>query len=140
MSIIRGFLALLGRIMLVAVFLSAAAGNMVPHYEETIALMRAQNIPYPEYFLPGAIVFLAIGGLSVLVGFKARFGAFLLLIFLAAATYYFHNFWDKTNPQEIKMVMVDFMKNLSIAGAMVFIIAVGAGPGSIDARATDTTG
>jgi putative oxidoreductase len=68
------------------------------------------------------------------LGYKARLGAFLLLVFLGAATYYFHDFWQA--PAEQKQTeMIQFMKNLALMGTMVFIMANGAGPWSLDASA-----
>ena len=135
---IRGLLALLGRLLIVTVFLASAVANKIPHFHEMIAYMKANNVPYSEILLPAAIVFLIVGGLCVLFGYKARFGALLLLIFLVLATYYFHNFWDKT-PPERENQMAHFMKNVSMMGTMLFIMAVGAGPWSFDARWTETT-
>ena len=101
--------------------------------------------------LVGAILFLVVGSLSLIVGFKARIGAFLLLIFLVLATYFFHDFW--TWPQDAMWVlssdsdvqlpvaqieMISFMKNLALMGAMLFIVANGAGPLSVDARLAST--
>jgi putative oxidoreductase len=74
-----------------------------------------------------------LGSVSVILGFKARIGAGLLLVFLVLATYYFHAFWNLEG-QEQQMQMIQFMKNLSMAGAMLFIMANGPGPMSIDNR------
>ena len=82
--------------------------------------------------LVGAIAFLIVGSLSVLLGLKARFGAGLLLAFLVLAIYFFHAFWNLEG-QEQQMQTIQFMKNLSMAGAMLFIMANGAGPMSVDA-------
>ena len=139
MYAIRGILALAGRLLIVAIFALSAA-NDVTHFDETVAQMKLHRVPYPEWMLPGAIIFLIVGSISVFVGFKARFGALLLLIFLGLASYFFHNFWDMTDPAQRQMQMIEFLKNLSMAGAMVFVIAVGAGPFSFDAHSTDTTG
>ena len=136
---IRGLLALLGRLLIVAIFLMSAVANKIMHFHETLALMRSHNVPYPEFLLPGAIIVLIVGGLSVLFGYKARFGAFLLLIFLVLATYYFHNFWDMTKQEEQQQQMAHFLKNVSMMGTMLFIMAMGAGPFSCDARWTETT-
>jgi putative oxidoreductase len=136
---IRGLLALAGRILIVAVFLMSAVANKILHFHDVLAVMRAHNVPYAEFLLPGAIIVLIVGSLCVLLGYKARFGAFLLLLFLVAATYYFHNFWDMTNPDQQREQMVHFLKNASMMGTMLFIMAVGAGPFSCDARWTDVT-
>ena len=55
--------------------------------------MDKAGIPAPQFMLVGAIVFLIAGSLSIIIGYKARFGAVLLLVFLVLATYYFHHFW-----------------------------------------------
>jgi putative oxidoreductase len=89
--------------------------------------------------LVGAIVFLIAGSLSVVLGFKARVGATLLLIFLVLATYYFHDFWDVTDPAAKQEQLIQFMKNLGLMGAMVLIIANGTGPMSLDERGKSTS-
>ena len=91
------------------------------------------GIPAHKYLLCGAIVFLILGGLSVAAGFKARLGACMLLLFLAGATYYFHDFWNAEADQK-PTEMIQFLKNLALSGTMLFIIANGAGPGSLDQR------
>jgi putative oxidoreductase len=75
----------------------------------------------------------------VIVGYYARFGAALLAIFLVLATYYFHAFWKlpAETPEQVQaktMMTIEFMKNLSMFGAMLFIVANGAGRASLDAK------
>ena len=136
MGFIRGLLTLLGRFMIAAIFVMSAAGNKIPKFAEVAKTMEGVGVPQPQILLAGAIAFLLIGGLSVAIGYKARFGAFLLLVFLAAATYYFHAFWKvdvEAEPEKFQEQMIAFMKNLALAGTMVFLIGNGAGSGSIDA-------
>jgi putative oxidoreductase len=57
----------------------------------------------------------------------------MLLVFLAAATYYFHDFWTFEG-QERQMQTIQFMKNLSLMGTMLFLIANGPGAMSVDSR------
>ena len=80
-------------------------------------------------------VFLLAGSLSVIVGYKARVGASLLLTFLVLASYYFHPFW-KLEGQAQQEQMIHFMKNLSMMGAMLFVVANGSGPMSLDSWLT----
>jgi uncharacterized membrane protein YphA (DoxX/SURF4 family) len=54
----------------------------------------------------------------------ARFFAILLIIFVAAATFYFHDFWNQSPPENAKS-LVDALKNLSIIGALFIIAGVG---------------
>jgi putative oxidoreductase len=133
MWFIQGLLAFLGRAMIVTIFLMSAVGNKIPKFNDVAGYMAAEGVPQPKILLAGAIAFLILGGLSVLLGYKARFGALLLLVFLAAATYYFHDFW-KAPAEKQQAEMINFMKNLSLMGTMVFLIANGPGPGSLDGR------
>ena len=54
----------------------------------------------------------------------------MLIVFLAAATYYFHPFWTLSG-NDAKMQQIQFMKNLSMAGALLFIMGNGSGPASL---------
>src|SRR5262249_10524665 len=77
---IQGILAVLGRVMLCTIFFMSAVGNKIPHFDAVSELMGQKGIPAPKVMLVGAIVFLITGSLSVVLGFKARVGATLLLI------------------------------------------------------------
>jgi len=131
MKLLQGILAVTGRVLLCVIFLMAAVGNKIPHFSDVAQLMDSKGIPQPKLMLAGAIVFLLAGSLSVITGYRARIGALLLLVFLVLATYYFHNFWAITEAKAQQEQMVQFMKNLSMVGAMLFIIANGPGPMSI---------
>ncbi len=133
LCVIRSIGAVLGRVMLCTIFLTAAVGNKIPHFSSIAELMGKKGIPEPKLMLVGAIVFLIVGSISIIVGYKARFGALLLLVFLVLATYYFHDFWALPDPQAQQEQMIQFMKNLSMMGAMLLIIATGSGPASLDA-------
>ncbi len=128
-------LSILGRIMLCTIFVLSAVGNKIPNFSGIIGYMKANNLTWmPELLLGGAIVFLLVGSLLVVLGYQARVGAMLLLAFLALATYFFHDFWDPRHGEAAQMQTIQFMKNLGLAGAMVFIIANGSGAGSLDRR------
>jgi len=131
MKLLQGIVAVMGRVLLCVIFLMAAVGNKIPHFSDVAQIMAAKGIPQPKLMLVGAIVFLLAGSLSVITGYRARIGALLLLVFLVLATYYFHNFWAITEAKAQQEQMIQFMKNLSMMGAMLFIIANGPGPMSI---------
>ncbi len=131
--------AVIGRVMIATIFLMSAVGNKIPNFAQTTEYMTANGVPMPSLALVGAIVFLVVGSLSIVVGYRARIGAALLLVFLVLATYFFHNFWAYEG-QEQQQQMIQFMKNLSMMGTMVFIMAVGSGPLSLDARNPKSSG
>jgi putative oxidoreductase len=143
MHAVRGFLSLLARLMLAAIFLMSAVAGKIMNFNGTVERMAAEGVPSPTILLGGAIAFLIVGGLSIVLGFWGRFGACLLLVFLGAATYYFHDFWKlppDTPPERMQMEVISFLKNLALMGAMLFLIANGTGPWSLDNRGRAAAG
>src|SRR5580692_2227761 len=130
-QVFRGALTVLGRLLLCTIFFMAAVGNKIPHFNDVAKVMGSVGMPAPQLLLVGAIVFLIAGSLSVIAGYKAQIGAAFLLTFLVLATYYFHPFW-KLEGQAQQEQMIQFMKNLSMMGAMLFVMANGSGPMSLD--------
>ena len=82
--------------------------------------------------LAGAIAL--AGGLSVLLGYRAKIGAGLLMLFLAPVTVMMHKFWATSDPMMSQIHMVMFMKNVALFGGALLIAHFGAGPYSLDAR------
>ena len=128
---LQAILTVAGRVALATIFFMSAVGNKVPHFQDVAGVMAKVGVPAPQLMLAGAIVFLVIGSVSVVLGFKARLGASLLLVFLVLATYYFHAFWLLEGAEQ-QAQMIQFMKNLSLMGAMLMVIANGSGPLSLD--------
>ncbi len=125
--------SLIARIMIATIFLMSAVGNKIPNFNAVAGVVAAEGVPFPQLTLVGGILFLILGSLSVIAGFKIRIGAALLLVFLVLATYYFHDFWNFEGPEQQNQ-MIQFMKNLSLMGTMLFLMANGAGAMSLDAR------
>jgi len=142
MHAVRGFLSLLARLMIAAIFLLSAVAGKILNFNGTVEKMAAEGVPSPSILLGGAIAFLILGSLSIVLGFMGRVGAFLLLVFLAAATYYFHDFWKlpaDTPPATMQMEVISFMKNLALMGTMLFLVANGTGPWSLGNRGREAT-
>ena len=74
-----------------------------------------------------------VGGLSILLGYRARLGAWLIILFLVGVTP-LHNFWAVHDPMMAQIQMINFMKNISMLGGALLISQFGAGPLSLDAR------
>lgn len=86
------------------------------------------GVPLAALFLVSAIAFELVGALSVLLGYKARWGAITLIIFMVPTTLLFHaNFADP-------MQVIQFTKNLAIVGGLLMVSYFGSGPVSLDAR------
>lgn len=131
---LQGIVSVLGRVALAAIFLMSTLGNKIPNFNSVAQYMASEGVPAPRVMLVGAIVFLIVGSLSIIVGYKARIGAALVLVFLVLATYYFHDFWTLSDPKAQQEQMIHFLKNLSMMGAMLLIIANGPGAFSLDGR------
>ena len=114
-------LVLVGRMLLTLIFVMSGVGEIFA-FNDTTSQMASKGMVATPFFLVGAIAFDIVGGLSVLVGFKARLGALLLIVFLVPATLIFHNFWTLEG-QQWQMEMSNFMKNLALIGALLLIVA-----------------
>src|SRR5688572_1360187 len=127
------YLAPLGRLLFSVIFLLSAPGHFTAMGVEYGA---SAGVPLPGVLVPVAGLFLIIGGLSVLLGYHARVGAALLLLFLVPVTFYMHRFWGIDDPAMAQMQQVHFIKNVSLMGGALLLIYFGAGPVSLDARHT----
>ena len=131
-NLVSSVLNVVGRIFLVAIFFMSAVGHKIPHFNDVAGVMEKVGMPGPKFMLVGAIVFLIVGSLSILVGYKARFGALLLFVFLGLASYFFHNFWALADAKAAQDQQIQFLKNLGLMGAMLMIMANGSGVASLD--------
>jgi len=91
-------------------------------YTSQIEAMTGMTTPQLLAISVGA--FEVIAGLMIALNFGARFFAILLIFFVAAATFYFHDFWNQSPPDNAK-TLVDALKNLSIIGALFMIAGFG---------------
>ena len=132
MKTIPKILAILGRLLLSAIFISSGY-HKITEWDQTGDFMAAKGLPLVPVLLGGAIFFEIVGGLSVVVGFKARIGAAMLIVFLIPTTVIFHDFWSYEDFQQQEQ-LIHFMKNFAILGGLIQIAAVGPGPWSIDKR------
>ena len=85
------------------------------------------GMPMPQILALAVGGFEILAGLMIAVNFGARFFAILLIIFVLAATFYFHDFWNQAAPENAK-TLIDALKNLSIIGALFMIAGYGRGP------------
>lgn len=117
--------SLIGRILLVLIFLNSGIGK-IGNFEGTAQYMAKFGMSHTSFFLFGAIVFEMVGSLTVILGYFTRFGTLLILIFLIPTTLIFHtNFSDR-----IQMIM--FLKNVSMFGGCLLLLSQGPGRLSLD--------
>lgn len=122
----------IARLLFVALFLLSAPN----HFKApTIAYAAQQGVPFATILVPFSGLLAIAGGLSVLLGWHARVGAWLLVAFLVPVTLAMHAFWTIPDPMMRMMQQGMFMKNLAMLGGALLIAYFGAGPVSLDERA-----
>ena len=125
------YVALAGRILFAAIFVMASLGHF-SHPE--ISYAAQHGVPMAGLLVPLSGVIALAGGLSVAVGYRARIGAWLLVLFLVPVTIMLHNFWAVKDPMMAQIQQAMFMKNVSLLGSALLVAYFGAGPLSVDAR------
>ena len=125
------YIILTGRIFYSLIFVVASFSHFS---QKTIAYAVAQGVPLASVAVPLSGIMALLGGLSVAFGFKAKWGACLLILFLIPVTIMMHNFWAISDPMMAQIQQAMFMKNLALLGAALFISQMGSGPLSLDDR------
>ena len=121
---------LIGRIMMSAIFVFEAIDSIL-YAEQTKLTMAEYGITWKQdLLLYGSIAMLVIGALMLLVGYRVKFGVWLLLIYWLPVTCLVYSFWnDPVETQRLNAIF--FMRNIAIAGGLLIIAANGAGKYSI---------
>ena len=123
---LRNAAELAGRVLLAVLFLVTGVVK-IGGYAATAGYMASVGLP--SALLPVVIATEILGGLAIAVGWRTRITAFLLAGFTLLSALIFHNdFAD-----QVQLVM--FLKNVSIAGGFLLLVANGAGRLSVDGRA-----
>jgi len=121
----NSFIHLAGRILLAIIFILAGIGK-IKDPAGTIGYM--QSVGLPGILLWPTIALEVLGGMAIVVGFQTRLVAFLLAGFTVVAAVLFHNnFGDQ-------MQMIMFLKDISIAGGLLLLVASGSTALSIDTK------
>lgn len=119
----------IARILLSIIFVMAVFGKIMDPASSQ-SYMEAYGLPMVFILFILAVIVEIIGSLSVILGYKAKMGAWMLVVFLAITTLVFHT--DLADTIQMQM----FLKNLAIIGGLLLVAIYGAGPMSIDARKT----
>ena len=126
----QSFVPLLARICLCAIFLQSGVSKIISP-QETVQAIASQGIPLANIVLILTIIVQLLGGILILLGFKSRIGALLLIGFLIPTTLIFHTNFSESSQQ------IAFLKNLGLIGGLLMIVAFGPGSISLDENRTD---
>jgi putative oxidoreductase len=115
-------LQLVARILLSWMFLQSAYAHFT-QVKPMGAYAKGAGVPMPEAAVVASGLMLLAGGLSLLLGFHPRIGAALLFVFLVVVAFWMHRFWGLADPMQRAFQRAQFWKNITLAGAMLWIIA-----------------
>ena len=125
-------LALVARILMASIFISAGFSKVLG-FDGVTAYIASKGLPMPMIIAGLTVALEILGGLAIIVGYKARIAGLLLGLFSILAAFIFHNFWAFP-PEQVYLQNIMFMKNLSMAGGLFLLTVFGTGGYSIDAR------
>jgi putative oxidoreductase len=126
--------ALVGRMLLALIFVFSGIGKVMDP-AGTLGYMNSAGLPFPQLLLWASVV-VEIGASAILVlGWKARWGAAALFLWMIPVTAVFHNPWAG-DPAQAQMQMVHLLKNISIVGGLLLAIAFGPGDWAVERRSS----
>ncbi|MGI9159414.1 MAG: DoxX family protein [Saprospiraceae bacterium] len=126
----RDVIDLVGRIFLSAIFLFEAIDSML-YFEKTKETMTQYGLIWnQDLLLYGAILFLTLGGVMVLLGYRTTLGVTMLLFYWAPVTFLVHDFWNFPKEQ-LRLQSILFMHDVAIMGGLLMLAGKGSGRYSI---------
>ena len=120
-------LLIVGRVLFALIFINSGIAHLTKLNDMT-GYAQFKKVPAPKLAVIVTGLMLIIGGLYIVFGVYADLGALLLAIFLVPTAFMMHNFWTIQDPQAKQGEMINFFKNLSLAGAaLILFVLVGSG-------------
>ena len=130
MNMQKDWAALLGRILLAAIFVKSGFGKLIG-FEGTVGYLTSQGLPLPYLLAAIAVLIELGGGIAIIIGWKTRLAALAFIVFLIVITPIFHNFWG-VPPEQMMNQQIHFLKNVSMLGGMLLLFGFGPGSYSVD--------
>jgi uncharacterized membrane protein YphA (DoxX/SURF4 family) len=114
---------MIGRLLFGGFFLY----NGINHLKQRQSLTQyaaAKNVPAADKAVTASGVALILGGASILLGVKPKFGTAMIIGFLASVSPVMHDFWKQQDPNQRMNDMVNFSKNMALLGAALALMGV----------------
>ena len=132
MNTYQSALNLIGRLLIVALFLPAGLGK-ISGFEGTLGYFASLGIPAPVFALVATIVIEVLGSIALIVGFQTRIVAVIMALFTLVAAATGHAVWAA--PADAAFIaQLLFFKNIAVMGGLLVLASAGAGGFSIDGR------
>ena len=124
--------ALIGRILLALIFVNAGF-HKIGGFEGTVGAIASKGLPMPQVLAALTVALELLGGILLIAGYKVRWVAIAFVLWLIPTTFLFHKFWG-IDAAQVQNQMNHFMKNVSIMGGMLLLVAFGPGALSVDKK------
>jgi putative oxidoreductase len=124
--------ALAGRILLALIFVISGFGK-IAGFEGVAGYIGSKGLPMPQVLAALTVALELGGGILLILGYKARWVALLFFLWLIPTTFIFHKFWG-LDPKTAQEMQIHFLKNVSIMGGMLLMVAFGPGGWSLDRK------
>ena len=101
-------------------------GSAFGHFKNTAAMAgyaQSKGVPAPKLAVQGSGLLILVGAVLVATGYQAALGALLLVIFLIPTAFLMHPFWKETDAMAKMSEQVNFLKDISLAGAAFLVLA-----------------
>jgi putative oxidoreductase len=108
------------RVLLAAVFLYSGWDKLW-HWREGVKEVVGLGLPWPAVFAAGTILVQLAGGVTIVSGFGAEFGAAILAVFTIVATLLGHRFW-LLRGDAAKHEFITSLEHLAIVGGLILVI------------------
>ncbi len=122
---------LVGRILIGLIFLVAGV-RKVMGFAGAAAYLTKLGFPAPEVMAVIAIIIEIGGSILLIVGWRTRWAAWLLVLFVVVAAFAAHRFWEITDTGQFYNQMNHFLKNVAIVGGLLYVATFGPGSASVD--------
>lgn len=126
----KSYVSVIGRVLLALMFIQAGYAKLVG-IQGTAGYIASVGLPFPAVLAVLSGLVELVGGIALVVGFKVRWAGLALALFTLAASFLFHPYWSVPADQQM-ITQLLFMKNMSVAGGLLLVSALGAGPLSLD--------
>lgn len=131
MNVIENTCLLLGRLLMGVYFIMPAISK-INDFEGTSAYMEQHNVPMISVLLVVTIIIQLAAGVALIIGFRAKYAAFLLAGLTLVISVFMHNFWVMEEGLARAHELQNFFKNMGIVAGLLIVVGIGTGKFSVD--------
>lgn len=114
---------LIGRLVFGGYFLYSGINHFLNH-KPLSQYAAAKKVPLPDVAVAASGAAMIVGGGSILLGIKPKWGTLAIMGFLGGVSPMMHDFWSHTEPNQRQAEMINFTKNMALMGAALALMGV----------------